>query len=62
MLWSHGLWGRVEKKYASVARGYLVVTDPGVAKPADHHLVAAIQEDLAVDVGLPFQVAPHSDL
>lgn len=62
MFWPHVLRGRVEKEYARVARGYLVVADPGVAKAADHQLVAAVQEKFTVDVGLPFQVAPHSDL
>lgn len=58
----HSLWGKVEKKYARVARGNLVVTDLGVAKATDHDLVAPIQEDFTVDIRLPFQVAPHSDL
>lgn len=53
---------RVEKEYARVARGYLVVADVGVAEAADHHLVAAVQENVTVDAGLPFQVAPHPDL
>lgn len=58
MFWSHGLRSRVEKEYAGVAHGHLVVTDPRVTKAADHHLVATI----LVDVGLSFQVAPHPDL
>ena len=58
----HGLRAGVEEEYARVARGHLVVADPGIAKATDHHLVAAVQEDFAVDVGLPFQVAPHPDL
>lgn len=59
---AHVQRSRVEKEDARVARGYLVVTDVGVAEAADHHLVATIQEDFAVDAGLPFQVAPHPDL
>lgn len=62
VLGPHGLRSEVEKKYASVSRGHLVVTDPGVAEPADHHFVASIQKDFTVDVGLPFQVAPDPDL
>lgn len=59
---AHVQRSRVEEEDARVARGDLVVADVGVAEAADHHLVAAVQEDFTVDAGLPFQVAPHPDL
>lgn len=62
MFGPHVVRGRVEEEYASVAHGHLIVTDPGVAEAADHHLVAAIQENFTVHAGLPFQVTPNSDL
>lgn len=62
MFGSHQLRGGVEKKYARVARGHLVVTNAGVAKAANHHLVPTIQQDFTVDTGLAFQVAPNSYL
>lgn len=62
MLGAHILRSWVEKEYARVARGYLVVTYAGVAEAADHQLVASIQENFTVDVGFAFQVTPHSDL
>lgn len=62
VLWSHGLRCWIEEEYTGVSCGHLVVADAGVAKATDHHFVAAVQEDFAVDAGLAFQVAPHADL
>lgn len=58
----HELRGQVEKEYAGVTCGNLVVTDPRITKATNHHLVAAIQKNITIDYGLPFQVAPHPDL
>lgn len=60
--WPHELRGQVDEEYASVARGDLVVAYPGVSEAADHHLVSAVEENVAVDFGLALQVAPYPHL
>lgn len=58
----HGFGRQVDKENACVARGHPVVTDDGVAKATDHHLVATVQQYLSIDHRFALQVTPDPHL